>query len=108
MKDQEEGEDKMAYKIRKPRAVKQVVKGKEYWRVPLRPAIRRARAGYLPERKGIRFLVQRVDSVSRLKSALFRTDRYSKEEALKKGRKYRQKIAKYEPRLVKGLPPKRA
>jgi len=99
----------MAYKITKPKtAIKQRVKGKEYFRVSLRPSIRRARAGYLPEKKGVRFLVQRIDGVSRLKSALFRTDRFTRKEALAKAWKYKKKVGKYHPRLVAGRRPIRA
>jgi len=75
-----------------PQIYKQKVKGKSYWRIRLRKPIPKAKAGYMPEKKGVKFLVQRVDSVSRPQAVLIRTDKFTKTEAIKKAKRYRKKI----------------
>jgi hypothetical protein len=75
-----------------PNIYKQKVKGKSYWRIRLRKPISKARAGYMPEKKGVKFLVQRVDSISRPQAVLIRADKFTKKEAKAKARRYRKKI----------------
>lgn len=75
-----------------PQIYKQKVKGKSYWRIRLRKPIPQAKTGYMPEKKGVKFLVQRVDGVSRPQAVLIRADRFTKAEATAKAKKYRKKI----------------
>ena len=82
-----------------PYIYKQKVKGKSYWRIRLRKPVPQAKAGYLPEKKGVKFLVQRVDGVSRPQAVLIRADKFTKAEAKKKAQGYRKKIKKYSPEL---------
>ena len=82
-----------------PQIYKQKVKGKSYWRVRLREPMAEARAGYLPEKKGVKFLVQRVDGVTRPQAVLIRADKFTKAEAKKKAKGYRAKLKKENPEL---------
>jgi hypothetical protein len=75
-----------------PQTYKQKVKGKSYWRVRLRTPIPHEKAGYMPEREGVRFLVQRTDGTSKAQAVLIRSDKFTKKQAEAKARKYRKKL----------------
>ena len=75
-----------------PQIYKQKVKGHSYWRIRLREPMPEAKSGYMPEHKGVKFLVQRVDGVSRPQAVLIRSDKFTKAQAKAKARRYRKKI----------------